>query len=82
MPVIELYSAGFANGPFEYNASWALRRSPFVQVKNFEDIATVESHRNERLNAIMNDKQHGKRESKGERRRKRTLSQKWSDIKA
>jgi hypothetical protein len=61
MPLIEMHSAGIGtNGPFECKASAALRRSPFVQVKNFEDMVTVELHGDEGLNAIINNKQHRK----------------------
>lgn len=58
MPFIEMHSAGIGtNGPFECKASAALRRSPFVQVKNFEDIVTVELHGVERVNARIDNKQ-------------------------
>jgi hypothetical protein len=70
MPLIEMHSAGIGtNGPFECKASAALRRSPFVQVKNFEDIVTVELHGVERLNASINSKQQ--RQMKLDRETKR-----------
>ena len=41
IPLIELHSAGMGTTPPERRASAAWRRSPFVQVKNLEDIVDI-----------------------------------------
>lgn len=41
IPLIEMHSTGIGTKSFDRRASEAAFRSPFVQVKNFEDISQV-----------------------------------------